>query len=134
MKLTIGENEKVVLQMQCSHFKGFMNIHQGTIYLTNERLIFARPNKAVRFWAPAVEGFVTGTDVSFAHPYTDFVSITTKRHGFAKKETITFQSGESYDIQAMDYDKFMSTLHELVAAANEGKVSDNGEGCFSVVR
>ena len=134
MKLTIGENEKIELQVQGSHIKSFINVIQGTFYLTNERIIFARPNKAVRFLVPEVAGFVTGTDAVFAYPYTQLTSAVTKRHGFAKKTTVTFQSGESYDIQAMDHEKFMKTFRELVVATSGDSVRDDGEGCFSIVR
>ena len=133
MKLEFAENEQVELQVQGSHLKSFLNVIQGTFYLTNERIIFARPNKAVRFWIPEAAGFITGTDAIFAHPYTQLVSAVIKKHGFAKKTTITFQSGESYDVQAMDHDKFMTTLRNLVIAANGDNVRDDGNGNFSVV-
>lgn len=131
MEFVLQNNESIELEMKGVHIRSFLGVDQGTFYLTNERLVFARPCKAVRFWAPVAEGFVKGVDIAFAHFYNDFVSATIKRHGFAKKIAMTFKSGATYEVQPMKIEQFMATLRNLVASVN-GNVTDDGAGGFRV--
>ena len=132
MDFKLENNESIVLEMKGNHIRSFLNVEQGTFYLTNERFVFARPCKAVRFWAPIAEGFVKGVDVSFAHFYAELASATIKKHGFAKKIALTFKSGVTYEVQPMKLEEFMTALRNLVAA--NSNVVDDGAGGFSVAQ
>ena len=131
MDFTLENNESIVLEVKGVHIRSFFNVEQGTFYLTNERVVFARPSKAVRFWAPVAEGFVKGVDISFAHFYADLASATIKKHGFAKKIALTWKSGVTYEVQATKHDEFMATLRNHVSA-NGGNVVEDGNGGFTV--
>ena len=129
---SLRENEQIVLEMKGSHMRGIMSMDQGTFYLTNERIVFARPSKAVRFWAPMAEGFVKGVDISFAHYYTEIAAVTIKKHGFAKKIVVICKSGATYNILPMKWEKFMDTMRVLVAMVNNNQLTDDGTGGFTV--
>jgi hypothetical protein len=129
---SLRENEQIVLEMKGSHIRGIMSIDQGTFYLTNERIVFARPSKAARFWAPVPEFFFKGIDVSFAHYYTEIAAVTIKKHGFAKKLVVICKSGATYSIQPMKWEKFMDTLRVLVAMVNNNQLTDDGAGGFRI--
>ncbi len=131
MDFTLENNESIVLEVKGTHIRSFWDVIQGTFYLTNQRVVFARPCKAVRFWAPMAEGFVKGVDVSFAHFYTDISSATIKKHGFAKKIALSCKSGVSYEVQATKLDEFMATLRNHISA-NGGNVVEDGAGGFTV--
>lgn len=132
MEFVLQNNESIELEMKGVHIRSFLGVDQGTFYLTNERLVFARPCKAVRFWAPVPEFFFKGVDVSFAHYYTDIAAVTIKKHGFAKKIVVICKSGATYSIQPMKWEKFMDTMRVLVAMVNNNQLTDDGAGGFRV--
>ncbi len=134
MAIQLNPNERHALEVRGTHLKSFINVHQGTIYLTTERFIFARPEKGIRTWAPMLEGFVDGVDVAFQFPYNMFESIKKGRHGFASKLTIRLLSGDTFDIQVTNQDTWLSMLRDMITNKSGGHVVDDGMGGFYVMR
>ena len=128
------DGEQIVFQGNGSHIKSFINVSQGTFYLTNKRLIFARPSKAQRIFIPEFSSVITGTDLTFAHPYSQFKSLVVEKHGFAKKYTLTWLTGEKESIQVMEVESWLRFLSEHVKMYSGGEVVQDNAGGFYVVR
>lgn len=134
MAMKLNDGEEILIQCQGNNIKSFMNVQQGTFYLTNQRFIFARASKGVRFWAAPIHGFLEGWDVEFAFPYTEFSALQVAKHGFAKKFVIQTLSGASYNIQVQKKEEWLDVLRQALVQYSGGHVMDDGAGGFYVAR
>ena len=130
----LENDEQIILHGNGSYIKSMMNVLQGTFYLTNKRVVFARAAKGIRIFAAPIGGLVQGTDVTFVYPYTEFKSLTVAKHGFAKKYILTWLSGDNQAVQLIHHDKWMATFRELLAAHSGGTLVDDGAEAFHIER
>ncbi len=112
-----------------NYIKSFLNVEQGTFFLTNERLFFNKVSLGMQFAVGAFSGLLDGDKFLFEARFEDIRSFIRKRHGFTYKYVLTTSRGE-YPIQfVQDTPVWIDQIVKaLKARCPEAVVTESADG------
>ena len=98
-KITLLENEEVIIQGMSSYLKSRLNVVSGYVYLTNYRMVFCCKRTVTAVALFGVVGAITSlvrkqTKITFQIPIAEIESIKLQKHFRSRKHTIMSNNKE----------------------------------------
>lgn len=112
------KDEEVLIDGLASYLKNVVNVISGHAYLTNYRLIFCRKMllTSMALLGGAGFGYSLGrkqTRITFQIPLSKIKLINKRKYGFSSKYSVETISGEKYNVQFTDEEKWVEILNTL---------------------
>ena len=110
-KYELATGEKLYKEGGATQIKSMMNVTQGHVYLTSERLVFCSKGILAAIFGPVVALFYKPTKITHEIKLRDIATVTKEKHGLVSKYVFRTTTGEPFSLQfTLGSDKWIEAI------------------------